>query len=291
MRVIVTGASGFVGSHVLAGLVERAEVHAVARHAGIAPAVRWHECDLFDDDRTRVTLERIRATHLIHLPWCTEPGLFWNSAANVDWLQHSLNLVRAFIASGGMNVIVAGSCAEYRWSGEHCREDATPLSDETLYALSKNALHAICTSLCEQAGVRLAWGRIFYAYGVGEARGRFLSSAARAIARGEAIELREADRRLDYVHVRDVAAAFAMLSESQAEGSYNIGSGEGRTVRSMIKALATAASREPKVTHELGAVKAPDVVADIEKMRALGWAPLVPFEEGVAGLWRVGGGT
>ena len=54
-------------------------------------------------------------THLLHLAWYAEPGLFWRSPENLRWVEASLRLLRAFAEHGGQRAVMAGSCAEYAW--------------------------------------------------------------------------------------------------------------------------------------------------------------------------------
>jgi len=93
MRVLVTGARGFVGSHTLRPLVEaQFEVHALSREAptGGDAAVHWHRGDLLSSDVPRQIIEHVRPTHLLHLAWETTHGEYWSSPANVRWEFRSI---------------------------------------------------------------------------------------------------------------------------------------------------------------------------------------------------------
>src|SRR2546423_12456729 len=99
-RILVTGATGFLGRHGLAPLQRLGfEVHAVSSQplsdAGSAE-VRWHRANLFQVREMQAVMESARPTHLLHFAWYAEPGRFWNSPINFDWLNATLSLLKAF---------------------------------------------------------------------------------------------------------------------------------------------------------------------------------------------------
>ena len=102
--VLVTGASGFLGRHIVSSLIQRGlEVHTLSRsHCGdtTSSIAGSHIADLRDRSAAKRILERVRPDGLIHLAWVTEHGAYWNSADNLDWLAASIQLARDFQASG-----------------------------------------------------------------------------------------------------------------------------------------------------------------------------------------------
>ena len=130
-RVLLTGASGFVGRHAQTRLLELDyEVHAVefrAMNDWAHPSVHTHTCDLLDDRARAALLRTVRPTHLLHLAWCATPGKFWTSLDNLSWVSASLELTHAFAEAGGARAVYAGTCAEYDWSSGRCSEEKTLL--------------------------------------------------------------------------------------------------------------------------------------------------------------------
>lgn len=111
-RVLVTGATGFVGRHAVPALLARGfEVHGVGR--GVGP--NQHAADLLAAEDRRALIARVRPSHLLHLAWDAEPGRYWTSEANLDWVAASLDLARLFAAAGGRRFVGIGTCAEYAW--------------------------------------------------------------------------------------------------------------------------------------------------------------------------------
>ena len=141
MKVLLTGASGFLGRYVLDSL-RRQNIETVmlgrqrARNSSFANFI---EADLLaapEDFSALMTQEK--ATHLLHLAWYAEPGKFWSSPQNLRWVNATVRLVEAFCDAGGQRVVIAGSCAEYEQSQSLCREDHTPLNPATIYGTAKN---------------------------------------------------------------------------------------------------------------------------------------------------------
>lgn len=239
-RVLVTGATGFIGQYTLLPLRELGfDIHVAGRKPPDDPAVTYHKANLFDPaDVARVAREA-EASHLLHLAWDTEPGQFWNSPLNLDWVSASLTMVRAFAEAGGTRAVLAGTCAEYRWgSEEQLDESRSKLLPTTLYGVSKDALRRIVSSYAETAALSFAWGRIFFLYGPGEKPGRLVSDAIRALGSRQPFATTDGNQRRDFMHVEDVARAFALLLASEVQGAVNIASGQAVLVRSILEAIA-----------------------------------------------------
>lgn len=271
MRVLVTGGSGFLGRQVVGILRDREhEVHAVARTScGQIRGVQWHQANLLEQGASARVLANVRPDALMHLAWIATPPQFWTSPENLDWLAASVRMVRVFAELGGRRVVVAGTCAEYGngRAQPYCEED--PAKPSTLYAASKNALREVLHQYSALMDIEYAWGRIFFLYGVREPAAKLLSSLIKHIAAGQVPEMREPDRLLDFVTVRDTALALATLVDEPYRGIVNVASGVGLSVRDAAKII--AAETSPRLVEAIDSLprKTSDnhMLADIGRLR------------------------
>lgn len=289
MRILLTGATGFVGRHTLAALSMRgAEVVAVARDAGRGPmpGVRWVRGDLTKAEDIARIVNEAEATHLLHLGWRAVHGDVQVSRENFEWFQHSLDLAQAFVKAGGERIIGCGSCFEYDWSVAVCREDATLLAPTTLYGIAKRACHVSFEALAKQADVSLAWARPFFIYGPDEHPNRLVAAVAGALLDGKPAETSHGRQIRDYAHVDDVADGLAALAVSDATGAYNIATGQSYALKEIIGEIATQIGRPDLV--RLGArtppqFEPPIILGDTAKARAdFGWEAKIDLKTGIA---------
>lgn len=287
-RVLVTGASGFIGWHATRLLAEKGfEVHASARHRPIdlPEGATFHHNDLLADGATAL-VKAVRPSHLLHFAWNAEAGAFWNAPNNVDWLAASLGLYRAFADAGGKRSVFAGSCAEYDWSKPTLSEHSTPLAPASLYGVCKDALRRAVEKAAAQDGISFAWGRIFWLYGPRERRGRLVSDLIAGLLDGCKVPCSEGSQCRDFMHVEDVASAFVQLLMSDARGPINIGSGKATRVADVIALTAELIGRPELV--ELGALPSgpnqpPTLVADNQYLKdAVGFSPNYALRDGLS---------
>lgn len=283
MKVLLTGASGFIGRYVLDAL-QRQEIAkiAVGRHP---PALgEFQAIDLLT--ATDIELDRLcehsDATHLLHLAWYAEHGHYWTSPLNLRWSEASVRLVEAFCHAGGQQVVVAGTCAEYDWSYGYCREDTTPLNPATLYGIAKDATRRLVAAVCEQAQVPCAWGRIFLPFGKGESSRRLIPSLIEVFQGKRAPFGVNTRAYRDFLHVSDVAEGLIALLMSGANGAYNISSGEPVRIGDLVEIMARHYNADARLILDRTTERSGEpylLIGENIKLRALGWTPRVSFLE------------
>jgi nucleoside-diphosphate-sugar epimerase len=294
LRILVTGAGGFVGSHVVHRLQGRAEVAALVRPgpslpwrlAGLAEPPAFLRADLADRAAVRVALQGWGPDACLHLAWYAEPGLYLDAPENLASLRAGFDLVEELAAAGCRRLVAVGTCAEYDL--DHVAmplDEAAALAPATLYAACKLAYSLVATSRCRQLGLSFAWARLFYLYGPMEDERRLVPALIGSLLAGREFKATAGDQVRDYLHVEDVAEALAALALGSVEGSFNIASGEALTVGRLLETAAEIIG-QPELL-QLGAMPYRTwdpkyVCGDSRRIRdALGWKPVRGLSDGL----------
>ncbi len=287
-KVLVTGASGFIGRHCLQGLVDRGyEVHAAT--IGEPPegikGVRWYSVNLLEKGEAAALVGKLRPTHLLHCAWFVVPGKLITSPENFLWVEASLELLRAFADNGGSRVVTSGSGYEYDWRYGYCTESVTPCLPDTVYGRCKLSLGELAASFAGSRGLSNGWARIFFLYGPHEHPDRLVSSIIRSLLRKELARTSHGLQVRDYLHVQDVADGLVGLLDSAVEGPVNIASGQPVAIREIVMQIGKMMGAEELL--QIGALPArandaPFVVADVRRLTAeVGWTQRWTLQAGL----------
>jgi nucleoside-diphosphate-sugar epimerase len=287
-KVLITGATGFIGRHCLPLLVEKGyEVHAVARRTPqwqSSSKVSWHQTDLLQPGSASELLKRIRPSLLLHLAWYAVPQKFWDAPENLMWVRSSLDLLQSFSENGGERVVAAGTCAEYDWGFGECLEDETPLHPATLYGTCKHALAQILQAWSRQTGLSSAWGRVFFVYGPHEHSSRVVAYVVQSLLQGKPALCSDGLPKRDFLHVEDVARAFVLLLESDVRGAVNIGSGHPVALRDVLLQIGECIGRPEliRLGDRNSGTEAAAFWANNEKLsKQCRWVPRYDLQQGI----------
>ena len=285
MRLLVTGATGFIGRACVRAALARG--HAVAALAHRAPAqslagtVTWVEGGLAEPDWAAI--KSFAPDSCLHTAWVTAPGEYLSSPLNRAFQEWSLAFLRGLVTRGMGHAIVLGTCLEYAPQRAPMREDVSPLGPASLYAQSKDALRREL----EHLDFAMGWARVFFPYGPGEDPRRFASSIFGRISRNEDVALKTPDSVRDYIFVEDVAEALLVMLEGRWRGAINIGTGTGMSVREIAQTVAEIIGKPARITvPEIVPDPYDFLVADTTRLRALGWCPRTSLAEGLRHLVR-----
>lgn len=226
MKLLVTGAYGFIGRHLLHCLPGNIRVFAPGRE----------QLNLLDSSNVDKTLANIRPSHCLHLAWHTGAN-YANSPANADWLAAGRHLVESFYRHGGKRFVGMGTCYEYADSPLPHAEDEACAVPATPYGQAKLALGQFLQNHCENEALSWAWARAFFITGPGENPSRLVPSLIEALARGRDFLIKSPKRYLDYMDARDVAACISKLLFSPHAGIFNICSGQGLYLENLADKL------------------------------------------------------
>jgi nucleoside-diphosphate-sugar epimerase len=290
MKILITGARGFIGRHTIPLLRERGyEVYGIYYHS--EPGLRdeknvfWHKCNLLDPNEQKKLFEQIRPTHLLHFAWTMETDTR-TSVENLRWVQASLELIMNFVSFGGKRAVAAGTYFEYDLSCEgYYSEETTPRQTRQLYGISKNSLQEIFSKYLSQSGISNSWVRIFHTYGPWEHAFRLVPQVITSLLRDQPVRCTSGEQIRDFIYVEDVASAFVKLLDSDAAGPVDVGSGRPVAVKTVVNTIADLLGKKRLV--ELGALPArldesSFAVADTGKItQQIGWGPVFTLEEGL----------
>lgn len=293
MRVVVTGAGGFIGAVVVDELlaaghevvaVDRSQgrLHRPAEHAAARLVI---ECgELADQMWVTEFFRRHPSDALIHLAWYANPEDYLTSPHNVDALAMTAAFIRTAIDAGCRKAVLAGSCAEYA-PADHPLRESDPVVPRTLYAACKHAAWIVARALAAPAGAQVAWARIFHLHGPGESERRLIPWVARELRAGRPVELTDGAQVRDHLHVADVARGLIALLQPEADGEYNVASGDPVTLRRVLETVGDIVGDKQLLRfgarpHRAG--EAMFVAGDSSRLRALGWAPRFGLRDGLA---------
>jgi nucleoside-diphosphate-sugar epimerase len=278
VKILLTGSSGFIGRNVLQ-LLSRNEIETVVigrRSPNSQHATHFIPVDLLGEVDFDELVKTAGATHLLHLAWYAEHGMYWTSPLNLRWVDATIKLTEAFCRSGGHQVVIAGTCAEYGWADIKCDEANTPLLPSTLYGISKDATRRLVEGLCREYQVPYAWGRIFLPYGPGEDARRLIPGLIDVFrGRREAFGVNVNAYR-DFLRVEDVASGFLTLLQGGANGAFNICSGHPILIGEVVELIARKYKASPQMVLDLSIKKPGEPIylaGDNNKISALGWHP------------------
>jgi nucleoside-diphosphate-sugar epimerase len=282
-RVLLTGATGFVGRQCVAPLEALGwDVHTVSNRGGAK-----YKADLLRSDEATAIIQEIKPHALLHCAWYAKHSSYWSATENMTWLQASLHLVSEFIAAGGKRFVGVGSCAEYDWTTEgEYDERNTPARPATLYGACKYALNVAGGALCRRDGVSFAWARLFFLFGPHEDQNRFVPSVIRSLMQSERAPCTAGEHIRDFMDVRDAASALARLIDSDVDGTVNIASGEGRLIKEIATTIGRVLNRSDLIALGVLPTRENDprvLVAATNRLRSeVRWHPPVSVEQRLA---------
>src|SRR4028119_1201035 len=248
-KVLVTGATGFIGRHTIAPLTAAGfEVHAVTskiplNSTDVNGKCGWHTLNLLDPMQVKNLVSTVKPTHLLHFAWYNIPGKCLVAEENFLWVQASLELLRQFREQGGERVVMAGSGFEYDWNYGYCSELVTPKKPYYPYGICKHALQEMLITYSEVTQLSSAWGYIFNVYGSHDHPKRLVSSVICSLLRGEPALCSHGNQFRDYLYVQDLADAFVTLLKNNVTGLFNVASGEPVRVKEIVYKIAEKLGR------------------------------------------------
>lgn len=303
--VLVTGAAGFAGSHLLQHLAGTGELVAWSRgtpRPELARLARWQSVDLLDRDGIRDAFREARPTVIYHCAGIPHIAESWRDAARtlaVNALGTHYLIEELRRADMSPRILVVGSAAVYAKSDAPLNEEDA-VAPATPYGRSKLAQEQVGLRAFAEDGIEVIVTRTFNHTGPRQTAAFVAPSVARQIALMErgalapVIRVGNLDAERDLSDVRDVVRAYAALVKRGAPGRvYNVASGVARPIRSVLDALIARARVPVHVEVDPTRLRphdTPRVVGNAARLqRDTGWRPEIPFEQTLDDLldyWR-----
>lgn len=287
MRALITGARGFVGSHLCRRLLaDGAEVHAVSRTAHPAhPAdgLRWSACDAVDAGAVRDLIACVKPDVVYHLGGMVTaaPDVHLVAPTFHSLLTSTINVLTAAADVGGCRVVLAGSLEE---PSEGTVDTLVPASPYGAAKLAGAMYARMFAALYDTPVVNL---RLFMTYGPGQQPAKLIPYTALALLRGEVPQLSRGDRVLDWVYVDDAIDALVLAARRPGiEGrTLDVGGGLAVSIRDVVTRIVRLI--DPSIRPAFGSrPDRPDPgrrVADVVSTAAtLGWCATTSLDEGLA---------
>ncbi len=295
VRVLITGTTGFIGSHLTERLVaEGAEatlaVEPGARQANVASIldkVRVHEVDLREGQTVQRLVRECQPSKVYHLAavGVTDPGVDPTLAAQVNVLG-TLNLLEALKETEFNCFVNTGTCYEYGHNDPPMREDQM-VDPINAYAASKSAAWLFCNMYHRTRGYPIVTVRPFTVYGPRQSARALIPQTVLSALRGEDFATTGGEQTRDFTYVDDVVEGYirASLSEKAIGQTINLGTGEEHPIKDVV--LKTLELMGNPVKPLIGALPYRPreiwrLYSDSSKARELlGWQPQVGLEDGL----------
>lgn len=240
--LLLTGATGFIGRHVLHSLEPHGlNLRVVTRKPDtvdfpVGTAIIPTQ-DMFAESASWWANVAEGADAVLHLAWYAEPGAYLRSPLNLACLRGTLTMAEGCAQAGVKRFVGTGTCFEYDTCLGHL-SPSTPLNPASPYAAAKAAAYLFLREYFRESEVSFAWCRLFHLFGEGEDPRRLIPYVRRQLANGQEVELTSGTQIRDYLDVRLAAEELVIQLLGPHEGAINICSGEGKTVREIVESIA-----------------------------------------------------
>lgn len=302
MRCLVTGASGFVGSHLVEHLLaEGDEVVGGIFGAGVPLSCPTVSLDVTDMNDCRRVLSEVQPDAIYHLAGiASPPSVSQNVAASLSVNVGGVHAVLSAAAELARppQVLVVSSGEVYGKAGSL----GVPISEETPpepwndYALSKVMAEEVAHLFQRRGDVPIVIARPFNHTGPGQSDSFVVSAFARQLAAIHAdkqpphVRVGNLAARRDFSDVRDIVRAYRLLVTCGAMGIFNVASGRSISIREVLDLLVLSSGLSIRVEQDparMRPAEVPEIVGSFDKLHAAtGWCPTIPIEDTIRSVYQ-----
>jgi len=234
MKILVTGANGYIGRYVVSSLIDRGHQVVVAVRGDMKPTVR---CEVFQgnilESGSDIFDKTGRPDVLVHMAW--EDGFVHRSESHLSNVQKHVKFLENMLQGGLQQVVTAGTSHEI---GYHIGpvDEGTPTRPMHPYGIAKNYLREAQMYLCQSYGAVSQWARCFYIWGDDTKNNSIFTKMLEAEAEGrETFPLNHGELLYDFVHVEELGNMIAEVAlQKEVKGIINCSSGEPISLKTMV---------------------------------------------------------
>lgn len=292
--ILITGGTGFVGSHLVDSLLFRGENNIHVTHYGnttghvatILPQKNFHSIDLTDAEATSQLFKEIQPTQIYHLASLAGVGTSFDQVNKTlgTNTQLQLSVLLAMLKHCPQaKLLTIGTALEYKPAKQPLKE-TSQLGPNNPYGVSKVTQEMLSLWFYQQYNLNIVITRSFNHFGPRQAPGFVIADFSKQLAQNpNEISVGNLDPIRDMTYVTDIVEAYTLLMNQGLAGEiYNVGSGKGYTIRYLLEEMIRALGNKIEIIIDQDRyrpVDVPMVVANIDKIKRLGWQSTTPLEQ------------
>tara|TARA_X000000368_G_scaffold417310_1_gene413335 strand:+ start:149 stop:1048 length:900 start_codon:yes stop_codon:yes gene_type:complete len=291
MNILITGASGFIGSSFLKKLATTDnKVLCISRTKPLLNhknrKIEWFKGDLNNPNEIKDKIIEFKPIAVFHLSWEGIPEL--DSINSIKNLFNSIKLFEIiFECNSCKKIIIPGSCFEYSKKTGLCKESES-LAPSDYFTWAKLSLYEYLKMESIDRNISLAWFRLFYVYGPLQRKGSLIPTLIESIKKNKCPDLRTPKNRNDFIYVDEVSELFFLaLSSNFSTGIYNAGSGQSTSVTDICSIIENSISSNNLLTDELklksknSSVEVDFYASNRKVQNNFGWRNATSIEDGI----------
>lgn len=287
MRVLITGATGFIGVALCKEMIKNGnEVTAIIRENSSKKSKLPKEVKIIELSLDKLNKFNGSYDLMYHLAWNGSSG---NDRNDFDMqysnIKYTVEAIKLAKRCNCKKFIGAGSQAEYGVVHGEAKEDETICKPFMMYGAAKLSAYQMGKLVAEQEGISFVWPRIYSVYGVGENEGTLMSYLVNTLQEGKVPELSACENMWNFMYIDDCTRALRMLGENkETEGIYNVASSDTRLLKEFVIEVRDIINKD--VSINFGAKKTNEKTTfwlepNIDKIKKLGFELKVKLDDGI----------
>ena len=244
MKILVTGATGFIGNHLINELLKNKSFNLIVTSRNIDKAkkfdwfnkVKYVEYDLNNNTKKDLYDFFDRPDKVLHLSWEGLPNYKDLIHIEKNLINH-YRFIKNLIEGGLKDITITGTCFEYGMQNG-CLSENINLSPSNSYAIAKDTLRKFIVELNKECNFSYKWIRLFYMYGKGQSEKSLISLLDKAIENGDKeFNMSGGEQIRDFLHIREIVKNIVLIANQKqyTNQAINCCSGEPISIRSLVE--------------------------------------------------------